>query len=103
MPIGFVPYILSVVNADRTVPVIQPPGEDLEGVEEVDPPFTSRAMLADALALSTLSLPNDTPSDPVALPRGTNPRDPENWLAPTGGGVTNVHVCNPPPPLSSQP
>ena len=42
MPSGFVDYVLSVVNADRAVRVIQAPSDDFKGdVEELPSPPTS--------------------------------------------------------------
>ena len=36
---GFVDYVLSIVNADRVVRVIEPPSDDLEGVTELPCPL----------------------------------------------------------------
>ena len=36
--LGFVDFVLSIVNADRAVRVIEPPGDDLEGVIELPCP-----------------------------------------------------------------
>ena len=41
MPLGFVGYVLSIVNADHCVRVIQAPGDDLEGVDELPCPPSS--------------------------------------------------------------
>ena len=35
MGAGFVDYVLSIVNADRAVRVVQAPGDDVEGVTEL--------------------------------------------------------------------
>ena len=62
------------------------------GVEEVDPPSTFGTVLADAFALPTPSLPNDTPSDLAALPQGTKPTaaEPTPFLP-------NTTLCDPAP------
>ena len=64
--------MLSVVNAGRSLQLVQPPLTIFEGVEEVDPLSTSRNVLANDLALPTLSLPSDTPSDPTPLRESPN-------------------------------
>ena len=38
MGAGFVDYVLSIVNADRDVRVVQAPGDDVEGVTELRGP-----------------------------------------------------------------
>ena len=38
IPAGFVDYVLSIVNADRAVRVVQAPGDDVEGVTELSSP-----------------------------------------------------------------
>ena len=38
MRAGFVEYVLSIVNADRAVRVVQAPGDDVEGVTELSGP-----------------------------------------------------------------
>ena len=40
MGAGFVDYVLSIVNDDRAVRVVQAPGDDVEGVTELSPPST---------------------------------------------------------------
>ena len=62
MPQGFVPYMLSALNADRSVWIIKPTSEVFKGVQEVDD-----------LALPTPSVPNDTPSDLAPFSESTNP------------------------------
>ena len=41
MGAGFVDYVLSIVNADRAVRVVQAPGDDVEGVTEFSGPLES--------------------------------------------------------------
>ena len=41
MRAGFVEYVLSIVNADRAVRVVQAPGDDVEGVTELSGPLES--------------------------------------------------------------
>ena len=41
MGAGFVDYVLSIVNADRAVRVVEAPGDDVEGVTELPRPFES--------------------------------------------------------------
>ena len=38
MGAGFVDYVLSIVNADRVVRVVQAPGDDVEGMTELPGP-----------------------------------------------------------------
>ena len=38
---GFVDYVLSIVNADCAVRVVQAPGDDVEGVTELPGPLES--------------------------------------------------------------
>ena len=38
---GFVDYVLSIVNADRAVRVVEAPGDDVEGVTELPCPLES--------------------------------------------------------------
>ena len=38
MGAGFVDYVLSIVNADRALRVVQAPGDDVEGVTELSGP-----------------------------------------------------------------
>ena len=61
MPKGFVSYVSSVVHANHAMRVLRPPGDNLEGVKEVDPPSTSRIVLVDALALPTRPSPTTLP------------------------------------------
>ena len=61
----FVAYVFNVVNNDHSARVIQPPGEDFEGVDEVDPPSNSGSVLVDDLALPPPSLPNNSAPTPV--------------------------------------
>ena len=41
MGAGFVDYVLSTVNADRAVRVVEAPGDDVEGVTELPCPLES--------------------------------------------------------------
>ena len=41
MGAGFVDYVLSIVNADRAVRVVQAPGDDVEGLTELSGPLES--------------------------------------------------------------
>ena len=41
MGAGFVDYVLSIVNVDRAVQVVQAPGDDVEGVTELSGPRES--------------------------------------------------------------
>ena len=44
MGAGFVDYVLSIVNADRVVRVVEAPGDDVEGVTELPgPPESPRS------------------------------------------------------------